>query len=243
MKSVFYWSPILDSVTGQFKVKEVEEGLPPINFGDVLGIEVLKHVARKRFAYGAIKIADIFVTGTVGQLIEMHGGAKPGAIMAGIGTDPTRETKIDWPGTYDVRLVRGPLTRDLWRLPKDIPMGDPGLLAREVYGDAEKKHTIGHVRHFRDRTPVPDEVTADPNAIIIDAGAAPAKVIPLIASCERITTSSLHGAIVADSYEIPWKRHGAPVGLSRKWDDYTLALEERGLARLQDEIRGVLSAL
>ncbi|WP_429458552.1 hypothetical protein [Microbacterium sp. ZKA21] len=230
-------------MTGQFKVKEVQEGLPAFNFGDVLGIEILKHVARKRFAYGAIKIADIFVTGTVGQLIEMHGGAKEGAVIAGIGTDPTRETKIDWQGTYDVRMVRGPLTRELWRLPKEIPMGDPGLLAREVYGEVEKRYTTGHVRHFKDRTPIPDHVANDPNAIVIEAAGAPADVIPLIAACNQISTSSLHGAIVADSYGIPWSRHGAPVGLGRKWEDYSLALEERGIERLKSDITDVLSVL
>ena len=243
MKSVFYWSPILESVTGQFRPKEVAEGLPPFNFGDVLGIEILSHVARKRFAYGSIKVADIFVTGTVGQLIEMHGGAKEGAVLAGIDTDPTRETKIDWPATYDVRLVRGPLTREHLRLPKDIPLGDPGLLAREVYGEVDRQYETGWVRHYRDRVPVPDEILHDPKAIVIDAGAPPATVIPLIASCAKISTSSLHGAVVADSYGIPWSRRNASVGLDRKWDDYRLAVQGRGVERLKADIHGVLSAL
>lgn len=243
MKSVFYWSPILDSVTGQFRLAEVQKGLPAYNFGDVLGIEVLQHVARKRFAYGGIKTADIFVTGTVGQLIEMHGGAKEGAVIAGIGTDPKREAKIDWRATYDVRMVRGPLTRDLWDLPKEIPMGDPGLLADEVYGPSEKAYEVGYVKHFKDATEPPEEVTKSSRSIVIGAGAAPSEIIPLIASCERIVTSSLHGAIVADAYGIPWRRHGAPVGLNQKWEDYRLSIEERGIGRLKDDIRDVLRGL
>lgn len=240
MKSVFYWSPILDSVTGQFKKAEVQAGMPAYNFGDVLGIDILQGVTNRRFAYGPIRTADIFVTGTTGQLIEMHGGAKEGAVIAGIGTDPRKETKIDWQTFYDVRLVRGPLTRKRWQLSKDTPLGDPGLLAKEVFGEFDFEHEIGFVRHFKDRTAVPAEVLKAHSAIIIDAGRPPSDVIPEIASCELIVTSSLHGAIVADSYGIPWRRHSAGVGLDLEWNDYQLAVEDRGVSGLREDIQRVL---
>ncbi|MEU2202206.1 polysaccharide pyruvyl transferase family protein [Isoptericola sp. NPDC019482] len=243
MKSVFYWSPILDSVTGQFRLSEVRKGLPAYNFGDVLGLELLQKVTGRRFAYGGVKTADIFVTGTVGQLVEMHGGAKEGAVIAGIGTDPKREPKIDWANRYDVRLVRGPLTRDRWGLASGIPLGDPGLIAQEAFGVVEKQYQIGYVRHFKDRTEAPAELRHSGKSIMIDAGTAPSEAIPLIASCERIITSSLHGAVVADSYGIPWRRHRAPVGLDLKWEDYRLAIEERGIEELKAGIYEVLSDL
>lgn len=243
MKSVFYWSPILNSITGEFRLDCVRDNLPAYNFGDALGIEVMKRLQGKRFAYGPIKTADLFITGTVAPLIEMHGGAKEGAILAGVGTDPVKETKYDWQNKYDIRLVRGPLTRDKWGLAKDMPMGDPGLLTAELYGSFERKYRIGYIRDWKDRTKAPEELAATPGSITIDAGSAPEEVIPLIASCDRVITSSLHGAIVADSYGIPWQRHRAPVGLDMKWQDYSLSVEERGIERLKDDIRTVLAAL
>jgi len=212
----------------------------PFNFGDALGIEVIQKLTDTRFAYGPIKTADIFVTGTVGQLIEMHGGAKPGAILAGIGTDPKKETAIDWPGTYDVRLVRGPLTRDAWKLSKDIPLGDPGIVSREIYGEREKRYDVGFVRHFMDKTDLPTEIGSSERSIVIRADQSPSAVIPLIAACRTLVTSSLHGAIVADSYGIPWRRHRAPVGLDLKWEDYRLAVEQHGIERLKENVTEVL---
>lgn len=240
MRSVFYWSPILDTVTGQFQSSEIEKGVPVFNFGDVLGIEILSKIKRERFAYGPLKTADIFVTGTVGQLIEMHGGAKPGAILAGIGTDPRKDTTVNWPDTYDIRLVRGPLTRAKFRLPDTVPLGDPGLLAREVYGQFEKKFDIGFVRHYKDRTPEPDDVLTAESKSVIEAAQPPSRVCRAIAECRSIVTSSLHGAVVADSYGIPWRRHRAPVGLDLKWEDYRAAVDEYGVTKLKSDIEEAL---
>lgn len=107
--------------------------------------------------------------------------------------------------------VRGPLTRKrLLEQGIDCPMafGDPALLVSRFYRPSVvKKYKIGIIPHYKD---------ADNDAIRKFAeGRSDVKVISMssydnwreipdiVYSCECVISSSLHGLIVADSYQIP----------------------------------------
>lgn len=90
----------------------------------------------------------------------------------------------------------------------DIKVGDAGLLASELVREKlSKKHTLGIIPHDRER----DELKYQElhrklkNSIIIDVRGNPLEIVKTIAECECIVSSSLHGLVVADSFNIPNK--------------------------------------
>lgn len=127
-----------------------------------------------------------------------------------------------------ILALRGPLTGE-------APLyADPGLLAgRDVSVTAE--HPTGVIAHYIAPLAVDGhqiDVQADPDTVIREA-----------AKCERITSSSLHGLIVADSLGIPnrWIHEPRVVGDGFKFRDYAAAFGETiepGVWRLapQDQV-------
>lgn len=127
-----------------------------------------------------------------------------------------------------IQLVRGPLTRK--RLldincycPPDY--GDPGLLLPEYYKPTVvKTHPFGiipHVVHYE----IINKMYADfDDVFVINLNNENVEsVINDIVSCEKIVSSSLHGLIVSDAYNIPnkWVRFGDEInGDDTKFHDY-----------------------
>ena len=132
---------------------------------------------------------------------------------------------------YKIHSVRGPLTRrELLKQGIDCPeiYGDPALLISRYYRkDVNKKYQYGIVPHYIDEN----------NSILIDfclkhpeytvirmKGYKDWHDIPdQIMQCQRIISSSLHGLIIADSYEVPnvWVRFSDGItGGDFKFHDY-----------------------
>jgi len=88
----------------------------------------------------------------------------------------------------------------------DIKTGDLGLLISDlVKNDNIKEYDLGIIPHFREQD---DEVFKRiklkiKNSIIIDLKGEPFEVIRQIKACKTVISSSLHGLIMADSYNIP----------------------------------------
>jgi pyruvyltransferase len=88
----------------------------------------------------------------------------------------------------------------------DITTGDAGLLANSLFNrKIPKKYKLGIIPHFRhqDAHIFSDIKQNNNNSVIIDLKEDPMKVIEMIGQCEFIISSSLHGLIVADSFNIP----------------------------------------
>lgn len=88
----------------------------------------------------------------------------------------------------------------------DIPTGDAGILAdRLIKEKITKKYKVGIIPHFKEQDhPIFKEMKDKyDNSIIIDLRLDPVEVVRLIAECETIISTSLHGLIVADSFHIP----------------------------------------
>jgi pyruvyltransferase len=107
---------------------------------------------------------------------------------------------------FDIRAVRGPLTRQIlttcgYNCPKVY--GDPGILMPLIYHPDEsntKREGIGIVQHYLSSEAVPNSV----NIKNIDIQTIDYKhFIDQITSCEKIVSSSLHGIILAEAYGIP----------------------------------------
>ncbi|HTX89762.1 MAG TPA: polysaccharide pyruvyl transferase family protein [Anaerolineales bacterium] len=133
-----------------------------------------------------------------------------------------------------ILAVRGELTRDhIAGLPKDIILGDPGLLMPILMPKKEQKRfTLGVIPHYIDKK---DEGIKKfcrrykKEVRLIDIQQPPLKVVKDVDECEFILSSSLHGLVFADSLGIPnvWTILSDKVsGKGFKFQDYNSALKK-----------------
>ena len=132
-----------------------------------------------------------------------------------------------------VLAVRGPLTRDLLQERgvnglSDVVFGDPALLLPMIYFP-KRSHPLtkeGIIPHYTDYQNVKNmfkDREKKGEVKVIDVREPVEKFIDELCSCEMIFSSSLHGAIVADAYNIPNKhiRFGdGLIGGDFKFNDY-----------------------
>jgi pyruvyltransferase len=136
-----------------------------------------------------------------------------------------------------IYAVRGPLTRkELIKKGIECPeiYGDPALLFPEIYNPSRRiKYTYGLIPHYIDFT--------DPTSlsIIKDLESKGVKIINItsgvfhfideLLQCKNILSSSLHGLIMSDAYNIPNARiklSNKLVGGDFKFDDYHLSVNK-----------------
>jgi pyruvyltransferase len=131
-----------------------------------------------------------------------------------------------------IHAVRGPLTRKfLIEQGIECPdvYGDPALLLPRIFSPkVEKKYKVGIVPHFVDQKNNWVRLqSVREDVLVINVYEPVEKVIADILSCKSILSSSLHGLIVADAYEIPslWIKLSDKVkGDGFKFRDYLLSI-------------------
>ena len=109
--------------------------------------------------------------------------------------------------------------------PISCVLADPGLLAPCLVGKEEKAWDVGIVPHFRDADSETFVKLKEhyPNSCIIDVKDRPEAVLKKISACRYIISTSLHGIITADAYQIPncWCENSDLVeGAGFKFHDY-----------------------
>ncbi|HET9068004.1 MAG TPA: polysaccharide pyruvyl transferase family protein [Amaricoccus sp.] len=152
---------------------------------------------------------------------------------------------------WDIRCVRGPRTAEGLGLPPELGVGDPvSLLARRPeFAGIEKTGDILFVPHWHSATH-PD---FDWKAVTERAGLAyqspcddAAAVVRRIASARLVLAESLHGAIVADAFRVPWIPVRTTMALFKefKWVDWAdtldLTLEFHNIFAPLDNARDLL---
>src|SRR5690606_13580125 len=88
----------------------------------------------------------------------------------------------------------------------DIPTGDGGIITPYLFDKPfEKRYQVGVVAHMDEQNhPTFKRVMEyHKGSVFINLRHDPIEVIKQIAECEIIISSSLHGLIVADSFNIP----------------------------------------
>lgn len=184
------------------------------NFGDALAPILLERFARLTAYWVDPEDAQLF---TIGSVLESANGA----IVLGSGK-LYKETLPDPWNNY--LAVRGPLTGG------SKVYGDPGLLAEELVVIKRRTHQLGLVPHWSDDVLATDPRFTRYSPVVIDPAGDPVDVVRAIGSCHKIVTSSLHGAIVADSFGIPRRIEPAPrmaqgkEGGMFKFRDYNLSV-------------------
>ncbi|MGV7031566.1 hypothetical protein [Methylobacterium symbioticum] len=126
--------------------------------------------------------------------------------------------------------VRGPLTHDVLGLPADTPLGDPGLIVPIVYTPAVREDCRGRticVPHFLDSRSDADLLQRTGADLIIRPGVARSEravldFIDAITSASFVLAGSLHAAIVACAYDVPFGYLDTGfVDIPFKWRDFS----------------------
>jgi pyruvyltransferase len=196
------------------------------NFGDAMAPLLLERFAGLRTKRDTVSHSRIV---TVGSVLEHIPPEWDGVIL---GSGKLREDSQLHLHTKTAVILglRGPLTARQCP-PGDYAIGDPGLLVSELIPAQEKVYDLGVVPHWSDQHLAErPEFRGDGkwNVKVIDPRGDPLAVITDIARCQRVVTSSLHGAITADAFGIP--RRVEPDGILWvkdklfKWRDYSASI-------------------
>jgi pyruvyltransferase len=126
-----------------------------------------------------------------------------------------------------VHALRGPLSlAKMERMGVSCPrvFGDPGLLVSRYYNPTVNRVGVGIVPHYVDAlNPWIKRIRQSAECKIIDVLSPTEAFIDSINSCEIVISSSLHGIIAAEAYNIPalWVRLSSNiVGGDFKYNDY-----------------------
>lgn len=201
-----------------------------VNFGDALSPIIVREVTGRDVVYASIFRCEMIAIGSVldtcfrwravRALLGDRGPVKvwgSGFIKAGGARKPDGLV---------VTAVRGPMTRDRLGLPADTPLGDPGLLVRDlVTKNVRPRHAWGIIPHMADigDPRIRELVDGSRHATLIRLDDDPLTTLKAIADCERIVSTSLHALIAADALGIPnWRLKVGDrlIGGDWKFQDY-----------------------
>ncbi|MDO5470156.1 MAG: polysaccharide pyruvyl transferase family protein [Akkermansia sp.] len=203
-----------------------------VNFGDLLTPLLMTHYCGDSVAIASsIDDADIFCVGSILGRVD----TSKFSIVLGSGFIRKRRTKrLNHAHCY---ALRGPRSKHILKLQKDVAFGDPGLLMPYIFPKKDVPDTqapigiVPHYTHFESAELEPYK--NDPRYKVINVMAEPKTVIDEICSCSTIFSSSLHGLIIADAYKIPNVRliFDKPLfGRDFKFNDYFDAVGRKGEA-------------
>jgi pyruvyltransferase len=200
------------------------------NFGDSLNPILINTITGEKVEWvKSYSPKEHYIT--IGSIL---GSATKDTIVWGSGF--ISENKHCFEKPKKVCAVRGPKSREI--LIKDgieCPeiYGDPALLVPKIYSPSiNKKYKLGIIPHFIDKdNEWLKNIKQDDEIKIIDIQNPNIfTFIDEVLSCEKIASSSLHGIIVADAYNIPslWVEFSDKViGNGFKFLDYFLSVKRK----------------
>jgi len=138
----------------------------------------------------------------------------------GYGTLPDMSDKSEW----DIRCVRGPLTAQKVGIDPKLGIIDPAVMVAEMpeFKNQPKKYKKSFVPHWESAAagiwPV---ICGTVGLHYIDPRGDAKEVIREIAQSELIVAESMHGAILADAFRVPWVAVTTSSSInSFKWSDW-----------------------
>lgn len=212
------------------------------NFGDYLSPLLVEMVARRTVVYAPVREADLIGIGTIlaksRKARNIFGWPRRLHVWgSGAGSSEDRLSSRHY-----YHAVRGELTQACVERQcgpvAGLAKGDPGLLAAEYWSGRPrppKKYRLGVIPHFVDQTsPFIRTLLELEGSHMIDVFLPPAEVIREILMCDHVVSSSLHGLIVSDAFQIPNRRIivSEQVKFDMKYDDYYSAFGLRQPAPL-----------
>ncbi|MCQ4287302.1 polysaccharide pyruvyl transferase family protein [Pseudomonas stutzeri] len=180
------------------------------NFGDYLSPLLVEMLAGKQVEYTPISRAEMMA---IGSILPRERKARrfflPRRLHVwGAGTDAPG---LSFSSRHYYHALRGVKSCEQVAGLRDSPaLGDPGLLAGHWWGDRvkpAKTHRVGIIPHYVDREhPAIIDASKLPGVLLIDVFWPVEEVLRAIQSCSFVLSSSMHGLIVADAFEVPNRR-------------------------------------
>lgn len=228
---LYWWNPIREPRDLQWLVRRerrtwvrmAAHGSRSLkNFGDELSRKVVTEATGRATTWSAPHKAELFA---IGSILEKHAATDSQARIWGSGLRVGEHLPLSI-DSRDVLAVRGHETLGRQLLPADLPVGDPGLIARSVYGKQSRRRgtiLIPHFLAFGDRAN--DSVIAAARASgirVVPPTSAVDEVCGSIGGAELVITSSLHGLIVGHALGTPTilAAFGASAEPGFKYGDY-----------------------
>ena len=211
------------------------------NFGDALNVPLIEYLSLKKVSFAKflpkIIIQNDISYAVIGSILQW---SQDNCVVWGAGF--ISENKIRVVKPKKIYAVRGPLTRKIF-LDNYIECpeiyGDPALLLPFIYCPIiQKKYEVGFIPHFMNKnSEYVKHYENIQDCIVLDIlERVDYKVfVDKILSCNYIVTSSLHGLIVAHSYNIPvlWVQYSVElIGGKFKFDDYLLSVNKDSIEPL-----------
>ncbi|MCL6707777.1 polysaccharide pyruvyl transferase family protein [Pseudomonas sp. R2.Fl] len=142
----------------------------------------------------------------------------------GYGTPPDTADSREW----DIRCVRGPLTAKRLGLSPAMGIVDPAVMITEMpeFRDLPKRHRKTFIPHWESAEFGMWQSVCEPAGLTyLDPRGEAKSVIAHIAQSELVVAESMHGAILADAFRVPW----IAVTTSRsindfKWNDWAASV-------------------
>lgn len=191
------------------------------NFGDLFNKDLISFFNVKLIHVLDYKKSDASL---LGSILQMYPRDFNGYVL-GSGFIKERYNRED--NKWKILLIRGPLSAKQCGAKENVSYGDPGILASLVYNDKKNKAcNLGIVPHSSDFDVV-KKMNFGEGVIVINTRKSPKKVAEEIMKCKHIASSSLHGLIFADSYQIPnvhLKFGDNIIGGLHKFNDYYLGM-------------------
>jgi len=129
---------------------------------------------------------------------------------------------------WRVHCVRGPLTARTIGVPDRLAITDPAILIPRlaIARSPCERGRVGFMPHVSMDNPRMQRVAARAGLAYISPGWDREEVLSGIDACDRIITSAMHGAIVADSLRVPWLACVTSEHIHRfKWEDWCMSME------------------
>ncbi|KQM13771.1 polysaccharide pyruvyl transferase family protein [Novosphingobium sp. Leaf2] len=203
---------------------------PPVpNFGDDLNLKLWPAMAPSFFSDESGEEAEDEAFVGIGTIIGIDPGraTKLHVFSSGVGY-----TRLDrWRGlAVRYHCVRGPVSARILGLEERCALTDGAILA-PLFGNFECSSNAARgdvvvVPHFESMQFAGwDNAVAMVGFKLIDPRGSPAEVIKALAGARLVLTESLHGAILADAFNVPWRGFAVSRNFSTaKWADWAASV-------------------
>lgn len=195
------------------------------NFGDELNRWLWDRMLPE--AWGDADDGILFVG--IGTILDKNLPAARACVVfgAGAGYDAAPADISSSSARWRIYGVRGPLTARALKLDKRLAMTDPAILLATMpdFKGLKRSGTI-FIPHWKSvRYGYWQAICKDIGIEFVDPCQDSKSVVARIASAEKVVAESMHAAIIADAFRVPW----IPVALSReispfKWVDWAASL-------------------
>jgi succinoglycan biosynthesis protein ExoV len=129
---------------------------------------------------------------------------------------------------WDILALRGPLSKKRLGIQKQLPLLDGAYLITQLKNlDNSRRTEVGFIPHFRSiGCGLWEDVCETTEIRLIDPRLPVEQFLSELSCCDRVLSEAMHGAILADAYDIPWLPVKAYSHINEfKWQDWALSLE------------------